>query len=77
MKAQKEIPLADMTYEQAFSELEVIVNALENQQKSLDESLKLFERGQILVKHCSTLLDKADLRVRTLNPDLTTEDGEV
>lgn len=61
--------LSDLSYEQAFSELEAIVEALESEQKPLDESLKLYERGQLLVQYCAALLDQADLRIQQLNPN--------
>lgn len=70
--------LSDLNYEQAFSELEGIVETLESEQKPLDESLKLYERGQLLVQYCMALLDQADLRIRQLNPGSganTTEDN--
>lgn len=56
-----------LSYEQAFAELEEIVYGLETNQKTLDEAIALFERGQALAKHCAGLLDKAELRVRQLN----------
>ena len=61
--------LSDLSYEQAFSELEAIVEALESEQKPLDESLALYERGQLLVQYCMALLEQADLRIRQLNPN--------
>ena len=61
--------LSDLSYEQAFNELETIVAALEGEQKPLDETVKLYERGQLLVQYCMALLDKADLRIRQLNPN--------
>ncbi len=68
-----------MNYEQAFAELERVIQALENDQPALEEALALFERGQALVKRCAGLLDEAELRVRRLGEgdfDLLTEDGE-
>jgi exodeoxyribonuclease VII small subunit len=59
--------IQSMTYEQAYKELEEIVNGLETNQKSLDEALALFERGQALAKHCSGLLDRAELKVQQIN----------
>ncbi len=56
-------------YEEAFKELENIVAALESEQRSLDESMALYERGQALVKHCGQLLDKADMKVKKLSGD--------
>ncbi len=59
--------IQSLSYEQAFAELEEIVYGLETNQKTLDEAIALFERGQALAKHCAGLLDKAELRVRQLN----------
>lgn len=66
---KNETALSELNYEQAFSELESIVETLESEQKPLDESLKLYERGQLLVQYCMALLDQADLRIRQLNPN--------
>jgi len=66
-------PIEDMTYEQAFAELETIVSALEANQISLEESLALFERGQALSQFCAAQLDRAELRVTQLTsarPDM-------
>ncbi|MGD0878399.1 MAG: exodeoxyribonuclease VII small subunit [Anaerolineales bacterium] len=60
-------PIDKLTYEQAYAELEVVVSALETGEQSLDEALVLFERGMGLTKHCAELLDKAELRIRSLS----------
>ncbi len=62
-------PVEELTYEQAFSELEKIVSALETEENSLDESMALFERGQELARYCAGLLDKAELKVQQLCGD--------
>jgi exodeoxyribonuclease VII small subunit len=59
-------PIEEMTYEQAFRELETVVTALETEKQALDESMQLFERGQALARRCMDLLDKAELKVRQL-----------
>jgi exodeoxyribonuclease VII small subunit len=33
----------------------------------LDESLSLYERGQVLAAYCAALLEKAELKVRQLS----------
>jgi exodeoxyribonuclease VII small subunit len=66
---QQSIPIEEMTYEQAFQELEAVVNALETEKQPLDQTMQLFERGQILARRCMDLLDKAELRVRQLTGD--------
>ena len=60
-------PLEEMTYEQALSQLEDIVAALESGEYSLDLSLRLFERGQLLAQSCAKMLDQAELRVEQLS----------
>jgi exodeoxyribonuclease VII small subunit len=55
-----------LNYEEAFEELGSVVEALESNQRPLDEAVALFERGQSLALHCAALLDKAELKVQTL-----------
>lgn len=62
-----------LSYEQAYQELERIVSALEIGDHTLEESMELFARGQALVKHCTTLLDQAELRVKQLIGENLTE----
>jgi len=59
-------PVAELTYEQAFNELESIVASLESEQKTLEETMRLFERGQVLANFCAALLDNAELKIREL-----------
>lgn len=59
--------MAGLSYEQAFAELETIINGLEANQKTLEESIALYERGQALARFCAGLLDQAELRVRQLS----------
>ena len=58
--------IEELSYEEAFAELEAVVGTLENEEKTLEESLTLFERGQALSKHCTALLENAELRVKQL-----------
>lgn len=60
-------PVEQLTYEAAFAELQTIIEALEGEQGSLDEATSLYERGQLLVKRCSELLDQAELKVKQLS----------
>ena len=60
-------PIEDLSYEQAFAELEAIVSALETEESSLEDALALFERGQDLAHYCAGLLDKAELKVQQLS----------
>lgn len=64
-KADKGV--SELTYEQAFNELVTIVEAMESQQQPLDDSVKMFKRGQQLAQHCASLLDNAELRIKELD----------
>ncbi len=59
--------IGKLTYEEAFSELEGIVLALESGDQPLEDALALFERGQSLTRHCAQLLDAAELKVSKLS----------
>jgi exodeoxyribonuclease VII small subunit len=58
--------MENLTYEEALTELEGIVESLEGEQNLLEDSMKLFERGQALIMHCGSLLDAAQLKVQKL-----------
>ena len=62
-------PPEELSYEQAFQELEATVRKLEAGEIPLEGSLALFERGQALAARCSELLDQAELKLRKLVPD--------
>ena len=64
-KSEKEVE--ELSYEEALAELEGIVESLEDGQSQLEESMKLFERGQALVTHCGALLESAQLKVQKLS----------
>ncbi len=63
-----------LTFEQALARLEEIVAALESGDRPLEQSLSLYEEGAKLMKQCTTLLDRAEQKVRKLSLD---ETGEV
>jgi exodeoxyribonuclease VII small subunit len=70
-----EKPVETLTYEEGLKELEVIIQELENNNGTLEEMIRLFERGQAISKHCLDILDKAELRVQTLAaPDIASDD---
>ena len=56
--------IEELSYEEALAQLEEIVSALEGEQNQLEDSIKLFERGQALAARCSVLLEAAELKVK-------------
>jgi exodeoxyribonuclease VII small subunit len=67
MTNQDEIPIDQLSYEQAFSQLDAIVSSLESDDLTLEAAMSVFERGQKLIQHCNGLLEQAELRVRQLS----------
>ena len=59
-------------FEDALSELETLVRALESGEQSLDESLAQFERGIALSRFCRQSLANAERQVKIL----LDQDGE-
>ena len=60
-----------MSFEQAMAELETVVSRLESSQVALDDSIKLYERGAELKRHCEMKLKAAEEKVAqiTLDPN--------
>lgn len=56
----------ELSFEEAFGELEETVSRLEAGGLSLEEALTLFERGQELAALCATLLEEAELKISDL-----------
>jgi exodeoxyribonuclease VII small subunit len=58
--------VARLSFEAAMRELEEIVSALEKGNVDLDKSIALYERGEILKKHCEALLKSAEARIEKI-----------
>jgi exodeoxyribonuclease VII small subunit len=58
--------LEELSFEEAFGELEAAVQRLEAGDLTLEEALALYERGTGLARHCSEALDDAELQVQQL-----------
>lgn len=54
------------SFEQAYAELEQTVGVLQQGQLSLDETLRLYERGSFLARYCLQKLDGVELKVSQL-----------
>jgi exodeoxyribonuclease VII small subunit len=67
-RKNKPEPVDELSFEQAYQELEELVRQLEAGALALDESLALFERGRALAARCQAALDAAELKVQTLTP---------
>lgn len=68
---QKEISL--MSFEQALEALEEIVDSLESGNVALEESIQIYQRGNLLRLHCETKLKDAQSKIEKITG---TGDGE-
>ncbi len=59
-------PIASLTFEKALAELESIVGHLERGDVPLEESIRIYERGEALKKHCESLLAQAEAKVEKI-----------
>jgi len=58
-----------MPFERAIEELETIVKRLEEGKVPLEESVAIYERGEVLKRRCEDLLRQAEARVEKITLD--------
>lgn len=63
--------VSGLPFERALAELEDIVKQLEGGRVPLEDSIAIYERGEVLKRHCEQLLRRAEQRIEriTLDPD--------
>ncbi len=58
--------IASLNFEKALAQLEEIVAKLESGKVDLEESIKIYERGEALRKHCEAKLAEAEARIEKI-----------
>ena len=58
--------ITTLSFEEAMRELEATVGKLETGEATLEESIKLYERGAALRAHCEARLREAEERVEKI-----------
>lgn len=69
--AEKKNEVAELSYEQARDELTRVIGELEAGTVTLEDSMKLWERGEALAKHCEALLAGARNKIEKTLKDTT------
>ncbi|TWE09284.1 exodeoxyribonuclease VII small subunit [Rudaeicoccus suwonensis] len=67
--------VADLGYEQARDQLAAIVARLEGGSATLEDSMRLWERGEALAAHCQRWLDGAQRRIESMTSSGDTSDS--
>ncbi len=70
--AEEAAKIESLSFEQALAELEGIVRRLEAGQVELEESIRIYERGEALKNRCNDLLKQAEARIEKI----TLKDGK-
>lgn len=68
--------IADLSYEDARDELVALVARLESGQVPLEESMRLWRRGEALAAHCSGWLDRAEAGLASTDTAAATDPSD-
>lgn len=64
----------EKTIEEAFEELDILAEKLEDRETSLEDSFKLYKEGMELLKYCSSKLDTVEKKMLMMNEDGTLDE---
>ena len=68
-------PVSEMNFETAMAELEKVVGQLESSQVALEDSIKLYDRGAELKKHCEKKWAEAEEKIAQITLSAGQPDG--
>ncbi|MEE9352685.1 MAG: exodeoxyribonuclease VII small subunit [Thiotrichaceae bacterium] len=69
MSKKEKVPSQEQSFEGSMKELEALVESMEKDSLTLEESLKKFEKGVKLTRLCQQALTKAEQDVKILTAD--------
>jgi exodeoxyribonuclease VII small subunit len=69
MADDSQTDVKQLSFERAIEELESIVKRLEEGKVPLEESVRIYERGEALKRRCEELLRHAEARVDKITTD--------
>ena len=61
------LEIADMNFEEALQELEIIIEKLESGEVPLEETIALYDKGSELKKHCELKLQSAEEKIQRIS----------
>lgn len=56
----------NISYEEAFDRLKVIVDKMQDEQITLEETVNLYKEGKNLTEHCNKLLELAKFEIEEI-----------
>jgi len=71
MSKNFEKKISKMTFEEAMTRLEEIVEILSSQKINLDSMIDLYEEGSALKEHCAARLEDAKMKIEVVGKKVT------
>jgi len=68
--------IGELSFEEAIAGLTDIVGKIEQGRIPLQDSLEQYERGMALIKHCRTILQKAEQRIEKITQEQESQKEE-
>lgn len=66
-KSKDQNDIDKLSFEEAIKELGSIVSNIEQGQISLQDSLRQYEKGMAMIKHCRSILTEAEKRIEKIS----------
>ena len=66
-KNEKRNNISKLGFEGAIKELTNIVSRIEQGEIALQDSIEQYEKGMALIKHCRTILQRAEKRIEKIS----------
>ncbi len=63
------MPADPPSYEEALEQLEALIDRIESGELGLEESIRHYEEGSKLIRHCRDILDAAESRIAEVSGD--------
>jgi exodeoxyribonuclease VII small subunit len=74
-KNENKNDIGKMSFEEAIKELTDIVGKIEQGKIPLQDSLEQYEKGMALIKHCKSILEKAEKRIEKISKEENSKDN--
>jgi len=72
-KGRQKNDIEKLSFEEAIKELTGIVSRIEQGQIPLQDSLEQYEKGMTLIKHCRSILERAEKRIEKISGEKKSE----
>ncbi|SDZ99376.1 Exodeoxyribonuclease VII small subunit [Lachnospiraceae bacterium NK3A20] len=69
-------PQEEISVEAAFQQLQALLQNMEKDDTTLEDSFRSYEEGMKLIRICNDRIDRVEKKVQMMNSDGTTQDFE-